>query len=60
MIEPKVVRRPAQLEADNKRLREALDDLASCMTGVIEGDYIPDSFTLQPAREALAATEQKP
>ena len=38
-------------------LRDALDDLASCMQGVIEGDYTPDSFTLQPANTALAATD---
>ena len=44
----------AQLEVENKRLREVLVDLVSCMTGVIEGDYTPDSFTLQPAREVLA------
>ncbi len=49
-----------QLSDSQKRevmLRDALDDLASCMQGVIEGDYTPDSFTLQPANTALAATD---
>lgn len=47
-----------QLEADNKRLREALVELVDLMQGVIDGEYTPDSFTLQPARAALG--EVKP
>ncbi len=50
----------AEREKQAVLLRDALDDLASCMHGVIEGDYTPDSFTLQPANTALAATEPKP
>jgi hypothetical protein len=40
-------------------LWDALNDLSSCMQGVIEGDYTPDSFTLQPANMALEATRPK-
>ncbi len=36
----------------------ALEDIESCMQGVIEGDYTPDGLTLQPVRLALAAIEQ--
>jgi len=38
----------------NKELREVLLELCDLMDGVINGDYKPDSFTLQPARAALA------
>lgn len=38
-------------------LREALDELATLMDEVIAGNYKPDSFTCQPARKALAATD---
>lgn len=31
----------------------ALIELTDLMQGVIDGDYIPDSFTLQPAHAAL-------
>jgi hypothetical protein len=31
----------------------ALSELADLMQGVIDGDYTPDSFTLQPAHAAL-------
>ena len=37
-------------------LRAALEDLAMCMQGVIDGEYEPDSFTLQAARKLLAET----
>jgi hypothetical protein len=33
---------------------EALSELVDLMQGVIDGEYKPDSFTLQPARAALA------
>jgi len=33
---------------------EALSELSELMQGVIDGDYEPDSFTLQPAEHALA------
>lgn len=33
---------------------EALTELVDLMQGVIDGEYMPDSFTLQPARAALA------
>ena len=33
---------------------EALSELVDLMQGVIDGEYTPDSFTLQPARAALA------
>ncbi|TPM58945.1 hypothetical protein FJ959_08700 [Mesorhizobium sp. B2-2-4] len=32
----------------------ALDELADLMDGTVSGDYVPDSFTTQPARAALA------
>lgn len=32
---------------------EALSELVDLMQAVIDGDYTPDSFTLQPARAAL-------
>lgn len=38
-------------------LYAALSELADLMQGVIEGDYKPDSFTLQPAKAALAKAE---
>lgn len=38
-------------------LREALDELATLMDDVIAGNYKPDSFTCQPARKALDATD---
>jgi len=38
-------------------LREALDELATLMDDIIAGNYKPDSFTCQPARKALAATD---
>jgi hypothetical protein len=41
-------------EAEGAVMREALDELAELMRGVITGDYVPDSFTTQPADAALA------
>jgi hypothetical protein len=35
-------------------LLEALSELADLVDGILVGDYKPDSFTLQPARAALA------
>lgn len=43
----------AGLEDENARFREALSELTDLMQGVIDGDYTPDSFTLQPARDTL-------
>ena len=36
----------------------ALEDAESCMQGVIEGDYKPDSFTTQPYRLAIATINE--
>lgn len=51
-----------RLRATNNSLREALGELIDLMQGVTEGDYKPDSFTLQPAKDALAAapSDSKP
>ena len=38
-----------------QQIEEALSELMDLMDGVREGDYKPDSFTNQPAEEALAA-----
>lgn len=40
-----------------KELLEALKELRDLMQGVIEGDYSPDSFTLQIADKAIAKAE---
>lgn len=37
-----------------EELLEALEELHGLMQGVIEGDYMPDSFTLQVAEAAIA------
>ena len=37
-----------------QQIEEALSELMDLMDGVREGDYKPDSFTNQPAEEALA------
>ena len=44
----------AESQAREARLREALSELTELMEGVYTGDYHPDSFTNQPAREALS------
>ena len=44
--------------AENKRLREALDELVDLMDATYEGHYTPDSFTTQPAREVLQEGEE--
>jgi hypothetical protein len=46
-------------EEENEQLRAALSELTDLMQGVIDGDYRPDSFTLQPARAALTATKRE-
>lgn len=38
-------------------VRAALAELIDLMQGVIDGTYTPDSFTLQPARAAIAKAE---
>lgn len=40
---------------DASALVEALEELVDLMQGVIDGDYVPDCLTLQPATAALAA-----
>jgi len=54
-------RRPNSVHQANARLitaapelLEALEELSDLMAGVLEGTYLPDSFTLQPARAAIA------
>lgn len=49
----KTVRENARLCADNVRIVNTLYELVCLMQGVIDGDYEPDSLTLQPAREVL-------
>jgi hypothetical protein len=41
-------------EAAVLSIRDALAELVDLMQGVIDGNYEPDSFTLQPARAALS------
>lgn len=41
-------------EAAVPSIRDALAELVDLMQGVIDGNYEPDSFTLQPARAALS------
>lgn len=43
----------ACLIAAAPELLEALKELTILMQGVIDGDYKPDSFTLQPAKDAI-------
>jgi hypothetical protein len=43
----------AKLIAVAPEMYEALSELHDIVNGIIEGDYQPDSFTLQPARLAL-------
>ena len=42
------------LKSALREAKAALEDAESCMQGVIEGDYKPDSFTTQPYRLAIA------
>lgn len=44
----------ARLIAAAPNLLEALTELSDLMDGVMNGSYKPDSFTLQPARAAIA------
>lgn len=41
-------------QAYAERIREALSELVDLVGDMISGEYTPDSFTLQPARQALA------
>ena len=47
-----------KLESENKLLRELLSELADLVEDAERGDYIIDSFTTQPARQALKSTGQ--
>jgi len=42
-----------KLEQTNAELLEALKELVVLMDAIREGEYTPDSFTTQPAREAI-------
>lgn len=44
-----------QAEPDVSALVEALEELVDLMEDTRQGEYVPDSFTTQPARTALAA-----
>lgn len=49
----------ARAEAQVATLREALDELADIVQGHLDDGDKLDSFTLRPARAALAATKPK-
>ena len=42
-----------------ERLRKALEELADLMDDVRSGNYKPDSFTTQTARELLARDKEQ-
>ena len=44
---------------EHVHLRAALGELANIMQGVIDGDYVLDSFTLQTAHRALGKQSVK-
>lgn len=44
----------AASQAREQQLREALDELVDLVQAIMEGEYKPDSFTCQPALQALA------
>jgi hypothetical protein len=46
-----------RLVAAAPELLDALSELVDLMRDVIDGDYKPDSFTLQPAQAAIAKAE---
>jgi len=50
----------AQLIAAAPDMYEALTELIDIVQGILDGDYKPDSFTLQPARYAIARAEGGP
>ena len=56
VAQPIMIKAAAEIE----RLRATLDELAGLMQEVIDGDYVPDSFTLQPAEHALGKSWEKP
>lgn len=59
--EAEETRANARLIAAAPELLEALAELSGLMDSVLMGDYWPDSFTTQPAREAIArATGESP
>lgn len=45
--------------SEKSRLVGALEELVDLMGDTRQGDYIPDSFTTQPARIALATYRKK-
>lgn len=45
---------------DSAQAVDSLCELCALMQGVIDGTYAPDSFTLQPAMNALAALGRQP
>ena len=48
----------ADLKTVAEGLAEALCELTDIVQGIIDGECRPDSFTLQPARDALAAWKE--
>lgn len=45
---------PTERHPDVSALVEALEELIDLMEDIRQGEYVPDSFTTQPARIALA------
>lgn len=43
-----------ELEAQRDELLEALEELVAMCGGLVSGEYPPDGFTTQPARDAIA------
>ncbi len=47
-----------RLAASVVELREAISELRDLVQGIMDGDYTPDSFTLQPADNALGNSSE--